>query len=140
MRCPFPDQTTVPGLGCTGFLTAGFLTAGLICTGFLAAGVLIFGGASFLVAACFTTFLNAGFGARLVAGFTTARLFGAALPPENIAALGCGLTVTAVARPPAGTCHADAVATKTSDTIPVRSRAAEAVPRQRRASQSVRML
>ena len=126
----------MPGLGFTGFLTAGLFTAGLIATGLFTAGgggarFCTFAGARFLVAAFFATFLNTGFGARLVAGFTTARFLGAALMPlENIAGptAGCGLTAAVATPPPAGT-HADTVATqRTSDIIPVRSRAACVVP------------
>jgi len=104
MHCPFPDQTTVPGLGCSGFLTTGFLTAGLICTGVLAAGVLINRRRSPLlgtIAACFTSpFLNAGsLGSWLHDSPSLwcpcLRRTSLCLPPAV-----CGLTVTAVARLP----------------------------------------
>ena len=147
MGCPLPDQTTVPGLGATGFLAAGFLTPGFFTAGFLTAGFLTAGfltagffGTGFLTAGFFTAgffgtgFLAAGFfgtgflatgvltaeGARfLAAGFLrTARFLGAALPPENIAGhtAACGRTTAVVILPPAGTCHADTVETRTSST------------------------
>ena len=143
MGCPLPDQTTVPGLGATGFLAAGFLTPGFFTAGFLTAGFLT---AGFLTAGFFTAgFLTAGFftaglfgtgflamgvltaeGARfLAAGFLrtvlVARFLGAALPPENIAGhtAACGRTTAVVILPPAGTCHADTVETRTSSSTPV---------------------
>ena len=148
MGCPLPDQTTVPGLGATGFLAAGFLTPGFFTAGFLTAGFLTAGfltagffTAGFLTVGFFTAdFLTAGFftagffgtgflatgvltaeGARfLAAGFLrtvlVARFLGAALPPENIAGhtAACGRTTAVVILPPAGTCHADTVETRTS--------------------------
>jgi len=128
MGCPLPDQTTVPGLGATGFLTAGFLTAGFFTAGFLTAG---FFTAGFLTAGFFDTgFLATGVltaeGARfLAAGFLrtvlVARFLGAALPPENIAGhtAACGRITAVVILPPAGTCHADTVETRTSSSTPL---------------------
>ena len=95
------------GFFTTGFLTAGFLEAGFLTAGFLTAGFLItfFAGARVLVAAFFIAFLSTGFFA--------AFLGDAMLPPENIAGhtAGCCGCLRAVATPPVGTCHADAVET-----------------------------
>jgi len=123
MGCPLPDQTTVPGLGATGFLTAGFLTAGFFTAGFLTAGFFTAGffGTGFLATGVLTAegarFLAAGF----LRTFLVARFLGAALPPENIAGhtAACGRITAVVILPPAGTCHADAVETRTSSSTPV---------------------
>ena len=118
MGCPLPDQTTVPGLGATGFLTAGFITAGFFTAGFLTAG---FFTAGFFTAGLFGTgFLAMGV---LTAGgdrFLVARFLGAALPPENITGhtAACVRTTAVVILPPAGTCHADTVETRTSSSTP----------------------
>ena len=120
MGCPLPDQTTVPGLGATGFLTAGFLTAGFFTAGFLTAGFFTAGlfGTGFLAMGVLTAegarFLAAGFLRTVL----VARFLGAALPPENIAGhtAACGRTTAVVILPPAGTCHADTVETRTSST------------------------